>query len=136
MREFHNVISAFPGVGKSKAVEIVPNLIDLDLPGIPMGEYIEKIQTHLRDGKTVLVPSWETLRMAMRDVGIIYTLVYPQRDLKADYMLRYIKRGSPEKFLNTLDMRWDAFIDSCIADPVDDHLVLQQSQAYLSDFFV
>lgn len=136
MREFHRVISAFPGVGKTKAVEIVPNLIDLDLPGIPMGEYIDKINDHLSNDMRVLVPSWETLRVAMRDAGIIYTIVYPQRDLKADYMMRYIKRGSDEKFLNTLNNRWDAFIDSCSSDPVDDHLVLKQSQAYLSDFFI
>lgn len=135
MHKFHNVISAFPGVGKTKAVETVPNLIDLDLPGIPMGEYIDKINDHLGNGLIVLVPSWETLRQAMRDAGIVYSIVYPQRDLKGDYMLRYIKRGSDDKFLTTLNNRWDAFIDTCESDPSDDHLVLKQSQAFLSDFF-
>lgn len=136
MHKFHSVISAFPGVGKTKAVETVPNLIDLDLPGIPMGEYIDKINDHLGNGLTVLVPSWETLRQAMRDAGIVYSIVYPQRDLKSDYMTRYIKRGSDDKFLNTLRTRWDAFIDTCEADPSDDHVVLKQSQAFLSDLFV
>lgn len=134
MHPFHKVISAFPGVGKSKAVESITNLVDLDLPGIPMPDYVAKVRDHLAEGKIVLVPSWETLRMALRDASIPYSIVYPQRDLKSDYMLRYIKRGSDEKFLNTLQNRWDAFIDTCESDPSDDHLVLKQSQAYLSDF--
>ncbi len=125
------VICGFPGVGKSEAVKYNPNLVDLDVPG--KTDYVETIRELLAEGKDVLLPTWQSLRDELVAAGIHFTLVYPQRDLKANYIARYIRRGSPDKLVETLYQKWDEFITSCETQVGCEHIVLRRSGDYLVD---
>ena len=70
----------------------------------------------------------------MRNRKIEYTLVYPDRSLKREYIERYKKRGSPQAFIDLMEAKWDDFIDDCENDP-SDKLVLRSGE-YLKDVLV
>jgi len=133
------IISAFPGVGKSKLTEGNYAFVDLDRPDLKndLLEYKRMIDMALAiPGVTVLLPSWDNLRQMLRNEGMPYVLFYPSRDLKVDYNKRYVNRGSPKALVDTLWWKWDEFQDSCENDPTPHHVEMKQSQAFLSDYFL
>lgn len=82
----------------------------------------------------ILVSSHDNVRREMRNRKIEYTLVYPDRSLKREYIERYKKRGSPQAFIDLMEAKWDDFIDDCENDP-SDKLVLRSGE-YLKDVLV
>lgn len=87
------------------------------------GNYIQHlkdiIQRETPDPFIVLMSSHDTVRAGMREAGIPYTLVFPSRELKEEYLVRYKDRGSSEQFIKFIDTNWDDLIDSCEQDPSD-----------------
>lgn len=156
------VFSVFPGGGKSticnraeqyglKHVGVsADGVIDVPVPAgtVPVfdsdsslfdkeyfpGNYIEHIKEVLSNypNVVIMVSSHDNVRKAMAEAGIPYTLVYPERELKGDYLERYEGRGSPEAFVNMMDNKWNDFIDSTESDPSQDHIVLSEGE-YLVD---
>lgn len=99
------------------------------------GNYIKHIQGILNQypNAVILMSSHDTVREALKDAGIVYTLVYPQRELKEEYLERYEQRGSPEAFVKMMDNKWNDFIDTCVQDEAAaDHIVLSEGE-YLVD---
>ncbi|AEV89598.1 hypothetical protein OBP_161 [Pseudomonas phage OBP] len=96
--------------------------------------YVEHIKGLLRDFPecVIMVSSHDNVREALREAGIDYILVYPQRELKGDYLERYEGRGSPEPFIKLMDDKWNDFIDSCESDPSTSKRVLSEGE-YLVD---
>lgn len=92
--------------------------------------YIEHIKsvTEQYPDSVIMVSSHDNVREAMREAGIDYTLVYPQRELKGDYLERYKERGSPDQFVNMMDHKWNDFVDSSESDPTTDKLVLGEGE--------
>jgi len=116
------LISGFPGIGKTYFKNnSVLNVADSDSskfswikegvrnPNFPK-VYIEHIKDMLRSKDIVLVSSHKEVRDALVQERIRFWLVYPKRELKTEYLLRFEKRGSPQKFLDFLDSNWDNFI--------------------------
>lgn len=101
--------------------------------GFP-NNYVEHIKGLLRDYPdcVIMVSSHDNVREALRNEGIDYILVYPQRELKGDYLERYEQRGSPEAFIKLMDDKWNDFIDSCESDPSTSKRVLSEGE-YLVD---
>ena len=79
-----------------------------------------------------MVSSHDVVRQALVNEGIEYTLVFPERYLKAEYVERFKQRGSPESFVNLLSKNWDAWITELEEQPGCTKLKLEQGQ-YLSD---
>lgn len=79
------------------------------------------INRHKKNGHPFLFlcSSHDTVRNAMQKEGIPYTLIYPRRDLKAEYIERYKNVEGPQAFIDLMDANWDKFIDSCENDPND-----------------
>lgn len=135
------VISGFPGVGKSTLhanAEAAGKLVsDSDSSGFPKdgfpANYIEHIKQKINECDLVLVSSHDVVRAAMVAEGIAFTLVYPNRGLKAEYLRRYRKRGSPEAFVKLLDEKWDEWIDGCERQEKCSHVVLRNPDEYLAD---
>ena len=98
------------------------------------GNYVEHIKEVLSNypNVVIMVSSHDNVRKAMAEAGIPYTLVYPQRELKGEYLERYEGRGSPEAFVNMMDNKWNDFIDSSESDPTQDRIVLSEGE-YLVD---
>ena len=135
-----------------KHIEVLPDgVVDVPIPGetlVPVfdsdsslfdkehfpANYIEHIKEVLSNcpNVVIMVSSHDNVRKAMAEAGIPYTLVYPQRELKGDYLERYEGRGSPEAFVNMMDNKWNDFIDSAESDPSQDHIILSEGE-YLVD---
>lgn len=109
------VISGFPGVGKSSYVKKNKDVQDSDSSKFDKAEfpqnYIQHIKKCIADGKTVLVSSHKDVRDALIKEKINFTLVYPDKSLKDEYLKRYTERGSPASFNTLLDKNWDEWID-------------------------
>lgn len=126
------VICGFPGVGKTQAVQMYPDrLVDLDVPG--KTDYVAAIKQLIAEGKTVLVPSWQSLRDEMTEAGIHFLLIYPERKLKPVFMRRYRERGSPEKMVTVMREKWDFFIETCQDQKGCDHYVINDERVFLTD---
>lgn len=102
-----------------------------EFPGNYISWMTKTLQNNILDGFVALVSSHDTVRVAMQEAGLAYTLVYPDRSLKDEYIQRYITRESPPAFIDMMRKKWDEFIDSCENDPAD-KIVLQSGQ-YLVD---
>lgn len=144
------VVAAFPGTGKTHFTENYSGegtVLDSDSsayswlkqegglkirnPEFP-GNYMDHIASNLGVASVILVSTHEDVRNALVEHGIDFTLVYPDRTLKDEYVQRFRDRGSPEAFVNLIDGKWDEFVGQLEGQEGAEHVVLQQGQ-YLSD---
>jgi hypothetical protein len=141
------VISGFPGVGKSHFHKNNPDLIILDSdsssfswvekgvrnPDFP-NNYIRHIKENLGKVNVILLSSHKQVRDALRENDIGYTMVYPDKSLKHEYLSRYKGRGSDENFLGMIDKNWDGFIDELETEEYPIKITLKEGQ-YLQDVY-
>lgn len=127
------IICGFPGVGKSfLSSKIGCNDSDsskFDKRGFPQNyiKHIEKL-----DG-LILVSTHIAVRDALYESGMPFSVCYPERNLKNEYIERYKKRGSSEAFLSLLSEKWDEWITEMENENrAINHYVLWAGQ-YLSD---
>jgi hypothetical protein len=58
-----------------------------------------------------LVSSHDVVRKALKDAGLKFILVYPDKDMKEEFIRRYKERGDSENFINFIESNWVKFID-------------------------
>jgi hypothetical protein len=123
------VIAGFPGVGKSYfcAHNTYLNIIDSDSslfswiskgvrdPQFP-DNYIEHIQKNIGEVDVIPVSSHKVVREALQEHKIAYTVVYPNLELKDEYIQRYRDRGNDENFIHMIEQNWDNFIKDIEAE--------------------
>lgn len=124
------VICGFPGIGKSTYVkefkkEYGDTILDsdsskFDKKNFP-NNYIKHIKEAIEENKTILASSHDVVRNALIKEKIPFTLIYPDKKCKDEYLERYKKRGSPESFIKLLSDNWDDWIDQC--DEIDSKIV-------------
>jgi hypothetical protein len=123
---FGIVVSGFPGVGKTifstSYSECLLTITDSDSssfswcsdgtrnPDFPRN-YIAHIKEQVVQSDFVMVSSHRSVRDALRNDGMHYILVYPDRGLKEEYLERYRRRGNERPFIDTMADNWDDFID-------------------------
>lgn len=138
------VISGFPAVGKSVLTKnnhltvldsdsskfswIEEGLRHPDFPN----NYIQHIKENIGKADYILVSSHDVVRKALEENNINYTLVYPLKESKSEYLLRYRNRGNDEKFINFINSNWEKFIDDIEKETFPRLLQLKNGQ-YLSD---
>jgi len=141
------VVSAFPGVGKTYCAERTKlTILDSDSmsfswsrPGVRNphfpSNYIDHIKASMVDGSVdfIFVSSHDTVRAALVEAGIDFTLLYPNRSMKEEYLRRYRNRGSKADFVELLDKSWDEFMDSLEAQENCTHIQLKRGE-HLSDY--
>ena len=64
----------------------------------------------------ILVSTHENVRRALEEAGIDFYLVYPERQLKEEWIGRCFLRGSGEKFCQLIADNWDTWIDQLDED--------------------
>lgn len=140
------IISAFPGTGKSYFHQNTDlNVLDSDSskyswikeevrnPDFP-NNYMAHIKENMGSVDMILVSSHAVVRDALVNEGLEYTLVFPERSLKSEYVERFKQRRSPEAFVDLLSKNWDAWISELEEQPGCTKVKLKQGQ-YLSDIF-
>ena len=149
------IISGFYGIGKSECARANPGCIDLEAksyawktnesgkfekdaagqnirnPDFP-NNYMRDINEQIGKVPIICVSTRIEVRDALVRSGMPFTLVYPERGLRADYIRRCEKRGSPREFVNFLETRWDELLADLEAQPGCDKIVLAQGQ-FLGD---
>lgn len=123
------IISGFPGVGKSaifKRSEAGDYCCDSDSsqfswavkdgnkirnPEFP-GNYVNHIREAKKHFQYVFVSTHAEVLDALIDADLCPKFVVaPARECKAEYLKRYVDRGSPKAFVDLLGNQWDSFLD-------------------------
>jgi hypothetical protein len=96
--------------------------------------YIEHIERNIQDPKIdkILVSSHKDVRDALLKKGIPYVLVYPERDIKDEYIQRYKDRGNNDAFVDLLNKNWDNWMDEMDNQEGCQKVTLSSGQ-YLAD---
>ena|SRR3989344_1764902 len=139
------IISAFPGTGKSYFHQHYDlDVLDSDSskfswieegvrnPDFP-NNYMGHIKAAMDKVDVILVSSHAVVRQALVKEGIEYTLVFPERSLRDEYVERFRRRGSAEKFVDLVVANWDTSISELEDQERCAKVRLKQGQ-YLSDF--
>lgn len=125
------VISAFPGCGKTYCYNNYQSdfsMLDSDSsnfswikdsngnntkernPDFP-NNYIKHIKKNIGKVDFIFVSSHEVVRKTLADHGIKVIIVYPNKNLKSEWLRRFKERGSNEGFIKFISDNWDRFID-------------------------
>lgn len=125
------VISAFPACGKSYCFNNYQDkfsMLDSDSsefswvkdengnntkernPDFP-NNYITHIRNNIGKVNIIFVSSHEVVRKALKDNNINTMIVYPNRNLKEEWIRRFEERGNNEGFINFISTNWYNFID-------------------------
>lgn len=73
--------------------------------------YIQHIKENIGKVDYIFVSSHKEVRDALIDNDIYFTLVYPGRKMKAEWIGRCFLRGSGERFCQLIADNWDKWID-------------------------
>ncbi len=132
------VVSAFPGCGKSHLFRNKGDMKILDSDSSTFDKskfpqnYIEHIKSNIGEVDVILVSSHKEVREALVNESITFTLVYPSKDIKEEYIQRYIDRGNDGKFVELLKQNWNIWIDELETQQGCEKTKLESGQ-YLSD---
>lgn len=86
--------------------------------------YIQHIKDHMWTEGVIFVSSHKTVRDALKEAGIPYTLIFPCKDMKDEWMHRFKERGNDEAFIKFQDEHWDEFIDDMMNEMYPEKVVL------------
>ena len=134
VQESRHFICGFPGIGKSYLAK-ERGYHDSDSSKFPKTEewpqnYIEHLKS--LDGVT-LISTHLDVRNSLHENDMEFSLIYPDRSLKQEYIKRYKDRGSPETFISLLSKQWDEWITEMEDEHrCSDRIVLQAGE-YASD---
>lgn len=149
------VISAFPGCGKTYFYNNNQNdytSIDSDSsefswikdidgnntkernPEFPTN-YINHIKENIGKVDIIFVSSHKSVRNALDENGIKYIIVYPDVELKNEWIRRFRERGSVEPFIEFISSNWENFI-MVIEDGTNNKYKLCYSDSYIDAFTI
>ena len=132
------VVSAFPGCGKSHLFRNKGDkkILDSDSSTFDKSQfpenYINHIKSNVGNVDIILVSSHKVVRDALENEGIEFTLVYPNREIKDEYIQRYVDRGNDDKFVELLKNNWDIWMDELETQTGCNKFELNKGE-YLSD---
>lgn len=143
------IISAFPGTGKSYFVSNIDSgleVVDLDTGEYTQGytdngkvrdpnfpdNYLLAIKEQIGNTNILFVGCQPEVIAALRKERILFTLVYPERGLKPEYIGRFQQRHSPQSFVDLISNNWDLFLDFLEKQKGCDHIVISSGQ-YIND---
>jgi len=132
------LISAFPGVGKSYLFRNPGDKKISDSDSSHFNKdyfpenYIQHIKNNIGEADIICISSHDVVRNALVENDLHFTLVYPDKSLKEEYVSRYKERGNNDQFVTLLEKNWNDWIGQLETQEGCDHIKLQKGQ-YLSD---
>ena len=143
------IISAFPACGKTYVFENFNDKVILDSdsskfswvmvanqkvrnPDFPQN-YIRYIKENIGKADYILVSTHENVRRTLEDAEIDFYLVYPDRNLKEEWIGRCFLRGNRENFCWLIADNWDNWIDQLEQDSKRHKSIILRHGEHLSN---
>lgn len=132
------LISAFPGIGKTYFYQNAhkKKVLDSDSSKFDKSKfpdnYIQHIKKNIDKVDIILISSHDMVREALVNEGLEFILVFPDYNLKEEYIKRFKKRGSTEEFIKLVSKNWHSWIKQLYGQKGCKHIILKSGQ-YLSD---
>ncbi len=95
-------------------------------------EYIEDIRNSLGKVDYIFISTDPQGLELLHKQGLDVILVYPNNELRNEYLDRYIERNSPYDFIGTFMKHWHLWIDELKEQKYCKHIVLESGE-YLYD---
>ena len=133
------LVAGFPGTGKTHYTNTESGYMPqgfatdsdsskFDKSDFPQN-YIEHIKEKISEGYArIFISSHKEVRDALVANGLEFTLVYPKKELKEEYLYRYKERGSPDGFINLISNNWDLWLDELKNQEGCKHIELESRQ--------
>jgi len=95
-------------------------------------QYIQDVKAQLGKVDFVFLSTEVEGLQLLHNEGLEIFLVYPQKNLRNEYLDRYIERDNPYDFIGTMMKFWDTTIEKLQEQKYCKQFVLEKNQ-YLSD---
>lgn len=131
------IIAAFCGAGKT----YICKKTDIDAVEIEYWiykdqgiykEYVDDIRAHIGHVDYIFIATDPAGLKLLHQEGFQITLIYPEIELRNEYLDRYINRDSSSDFIGVFMKYWKPWISELINLPFCDHIVLKKGQ-FLKD---
>lgn len=132
------IYAGFCGVGKSTLIAKKQNLKIIEFEcwkyrGVNFpSNYIKDILRAYDENYTVLISTDRVVINIINSLGIEITLVYPDKELKEEYITKYKERGSHKDFINVLINHWEDWILELEQDTINKHIVFTNKDMNLA----
>ncbi len=132
------LVSAFPGCGKSYFFKNNKelNTLDSDSSGFDKrnfpDNYIKHIKENIGKADIIFISSHKEVREALVENGLNFTLIYPSKSIKKEFIQRYIDRGNEDSFVKLLEENWDNWLSELKDQEGCDHVTLSSGE-FISD---
>ena len=135
------LVAGFPGTGKSyychngdwshymsSKFATDSDSSKFDKTNFPQN-YINHIKEKISEGYArIFISSHKEVREALVKNGLEFTLVYPKKELKEEYLKRYKERGSTDSFINLISENWDLWLEELKNQQGCRHIELESGQ--------
>jgi guanylate kinase len=95
-------------------------------------EYIQDIKKYFGTVDYIFISTDPEGLKLLNNEGYEITLIYPQNELRNEYLDRYIERDSPYDFIGTFMKNWNTWINELKEIHYCNHIILKTGQ-YLKD---
>lgn len=95
-------------------------------------EYLQDIKSQIGKVDYIFISTDPDGLKLLNEEGYDITLVYPENELRNEYLDRYIDRDSPYDFIGTFMKHWHIWLDELKQQDYCNHVVLKSGE-YLRD---
>ena len=111
------IISGFPGIGKSfLSIWKGDAVLDLDSANFTGENKWENYKNTLINSigkyKYILVSTHPQTREILDELNIEYYIVYPDKSLKSNFIMRYKERNNNNSFIKLMEEHFENFVNS------------------------
>lgn len=108
------------------------NKTDVRNPEFP-SNYINHIKENMETADIIFVSTHKAVRDALREEGIKYYLVYPDIDLKQEWINRFVKRGNTFDFIKLQTENWEKFIGELEEETFPNKIILMTNDGIIDN---
>jgi hypothetical protein len=127
------IIAAFCGAGKTYICENTEvDAIEIEFwkyknHGI-LSMYVNDIKKHFDTVNYIFIATDPTGLKLLHQEGFSITLIYPEIELRNEYLDRYINRDSPHDFIGVFMKYWKPWITELTEQTYCNHIVLKKGE--------
>lgn len=130
------ILAAFCGTGKTHIIKHT-NISAIEIEywlykENRTNEYIQEIKKYFGKVDYIFISTEPEGLKLLYNEGFNITIVYPENNLRNEYLDRYIDRDSPYDFIGTFMKHWNIWLDELQEIQYCNHIQLKSGQ-YLQD---